>query len=115
MNAVTEDLQRLAQVELTSEGTAYPIETALTPSIGVGWRAAEAGKQTIRLLFDEAQRINRSELSFHQQQHRLPNSSCYAGCLMAVSHTRRSCARNITSVRQPWHSSSKIMRSIPPE
>ena len=53
------DLQRLAQVELTSEDAAYPIEEALTPSTGVGWRAAQPGKQTIRLLFDEAQNISR--------------------------------------------------------
>jgi hypothetical protein len=63
------DLQRLAQVELTSEDAAYPIEAALTPSTGAGWRAAQAGKQTIRLLFDEAQRINRIQLVFHEEQH----------------------------------------------
>ena len=51
------DLQRLAQVELTSEDAAYPIEAALIPSAGPGWRAAQAGEQTIRLLFDELQRI----------------------------------------------------------
>jgi hypothetical protein len=62
------DLQRLAQVELTSEDAAYPIEAALTPSAGSGWRAAQAGEQTIRLLFDESQRVRRIQLRFHEDQ-----------------------------------------------
>lgn len=62
------DLQRLAQVELTSEDAAYPIEAALTPGAGSGWRAAQAGEQTIRLLFDELQRVRRIQLLFHEDQ-----------------------------------------------
>jgi hypothetical protein len=63
------DLQRLAQVELTSEEAAHPIEAALIPSVGSGWRAAQAGEQTIRLLFDELQRVSRIQLLFHEDQH----------------------------------------------
>ena len=62
------DLQRLAQVELTSEEAAHPIEEALIPSVGSGWRAAQAGAQTIRLLFDESQRVRRIQLLFHEDQ-----------------------------------------------
>ena len=62
------DLQRLAQVELTSEDAAYPIEAALIPSAGSGWRAAQAGEQTIRLLFDKLQRLMRIQLLFHEDQ-----------------------------------------------
>ena len=62
------DLQRLAQVELTSEDAAYPIEAALIPSAGSGWRAAQAGEQTIRLLFDEPQRVRHIQLLFHEDQ-----------------------------------------------
>ena len=46
------DLERLAQVEITSEDADYPIESALIPGTGPGWRAAQPGEQTIRLLFD---------------------------------------------------------------
>ena len=60
------DLQNLAQVELTSEDAANPIEAALVPSGGLGWRAAQAGEQTIRLLFDELQRVKRIQLLFHE-------------------------------------------------
>ena len=44
------DLERLAQVEITSEDAGYPIESALIPGISSGWRAAQPGEQTIRLL-----------------------------------------------------------------
>lgn len=62
------DLQRLAQVELTSEDAAYPFEAALIPSDGPGWRAAQAGEQTIRLLFDEPQRIGHIQVLFQEDQ-----------------------------------------------
>jgi hypothetical protein len=62
------DLQRLAQVELTSEDAAHPIEAALIPGFVSGWRAAQAGEQTIRILFDELQRIRRIQLLFHEDQ-----------------------------------------------
>ena len=39
------DLVPLAQVEITSESEAYPIESALIPGGGPGWRAARPGTQ----------------------------------------------------------------------
>jgi hypothetical protein len=62
------DLQSMAQVELTSEDAAKPIEAALVPGAGLGWRAARAGEQTIRLLFDESRRVRRIQLLFHEDQ-----------------------------------------------
>ena len=62
------DLQSLAQVELTSEDAANPIEAALVSGAGSGWRAAQAGEQTIRLLFDESQRVRRIQVLFHEDQ-----------------------------------------------
>lgn len=58
------DLERLAQVEITSEHAAHPIESALLPGQGSGWRAAGPGEQTIRLLFDHPQRLRRIWLHF---------------------------------------------------
>jgi hypothetical protein len=63
------NLERLAQVEVTSEEVGYPIESALIPGMGPGWRAAEPGEQTIRLLFDEPQRIKRIRLVFQEDEH----------------------------------------------
>ena len=62
------DLQSLAHAELTSEDAAYPIEGALTASAGPGWRAAQAGTQTIRLRFDDRQRVSRIQLLFHEDE-----------------------------------------------
>ncbi len=58
------DLERLAEVEITSEDPAHPIESALLPDGRPGWRAAEPGRQSIRLLFSNPQRIRWIRLSF---------------------------------------------------
>jgi hypothetical protein len=58
------DLERLAQVEITSEDAAHPIESALLPDRGTGWRAAAPGEQTIRFLFEHPQRVRRIWLQF---------------------------------------------------
>ena len=60
------NLDRLAEVEISSEDDAYPIEGALLPEGSSGWRAAAPGKQTIRLLFPEPQRLRRIWLSFEE-------------------------------------------------
>jgi hypothetical protein len=62
------DLERLAQVEVTSEDPAYSIESALIPGAGAGWRAAEPGAQTIRLLFDKPQRLRQILVAFQEQE-----------------------------------------------
>jgi hypothetical protein len=63
------DIERLAQVEITSEDVGYPIESALIPGTGSGWRAAQPGEQTIRLRFDEPLRLKRIRLVFHEDDH----------------------------------------------
>jgi hypothetical protein len=62
------DLERLAQVEITSEDTDYPIESALIPGSGPGWRAAQPGEQTIRLRFDEPLKLTLIRLVFHEDE-----------------------------------------------
>lgn len=58
------DLERLAQVEVTSEEATHPIEAALLAETGAGWRAAQSGEQTIRLLFDKPLTLRRIQLLF---------------------------------------------------
>ena len=58
------ELERLADVEITSEDSAHPVESALLSMSGSGWRAAEAGEQTIRLVFTRPQQIRRIWLEF---------------------------------------------------
>jgi hypothetical protein len=63
------NLEHLAQVEITSEDVDYPIESALIPGLGSGWRAAQPGEQTIRLLFNEPLKLKRIHLVFHEDEH----------------------------------------------
>ena len=60
------DLESLVRVEVTSEDADHSIESALVPSAGSGWRAAQSGVQMIRLLFDEPLRLRRILLEFHE-------------------------------------------------
>ncbi len=62
------NLEHLAQVEITSEDVDHPIESALLPGAGPGWRAAQPGEQTIRLLFDEPLRLKRIQLVFQEDK-----------------------------------------------
>jgi len=58
------DVDRIASVEVTSEESDYPIESALLLEGKRGWRAANSGTQTIRLTFDEPQKLRRMLLVF---------------------------------------------------
>ena len=58
------NVEGLAEVEITSEDGAHPIESALLPGRTSGWRAAVPGKQTIRLVFSHPQRLQRIWLNF---------------------------------------------------
>jgi hypothetical protein len=62
------DLERLTQVEITSEHPTYPVESALIPGRGPGWRANRPGEQTIRIIFDEPQSLRRICLRFEEQE-----------------------------------------------
>ncbi len=63
------NVETLAQVEVTSEDAAHPIESALIPGAGSGWRAAQPGQQTVRLLFDEPTRVRQMRLVFQEDDH----------------------------------------------
>lgn len=62
------DLENLAQAELTSEDVSHPIEAALKPNEGLGWRASEPGQQTVRLLFDKPLQVRRVYLVFNEDE-----------------------------------------------
>src|ERR1019366_6841241 len=49
------NLDREAVVEVTSENKDYPVESALVAGEVRGWRAADSGTQTIRLVFEESE------------------------------------------------------------
>jgi hypothetical protein len=60
------DLEHLAEVEITSEDPKHPIEDALLPGSASGWRAGQPGEQTIRLAFQEPQRVRKIWLHFRE-------------------------------------------------
>jgi len=62
------NVEELAEVEISSEEEAYPIESALLRGGSSGWRAAVPGKQTIRLLFTHPQQLRRIRLNFMENR-----------------------------------------------
>ena len=51
------DVERAAVVEVTSEESDHPVESAFVLGDSPGWRAAAPGSQTIRLIFDQPQKL----------------------------------------------------------
>jgi hypothetical protein len=93
------DLASTASVEVTSEDNAFPIESALLQPDKGGWRAAEPGVQTIRLIFDQPQRLRRISLLFEETENQRTQEFT-----LRWSSDRGSSFREI--VRQQWNFSS---------
>jgi hypothetical protein len=93
------DLERFASVEITSEDKAFPIESAVLPRDKGGWRAAEPGVQTIRLIFDEPQKLRRISVVFEETETKRTQEFT-----LRWSPDRGSSFREI--VRQQWNFSS---------
>ena len=93
-------LEELAEVEITSESPAHPIEAALLPGRASGWRAAEPGKQTIRLLFKEPQQLRRIRLDFYE-----PHTKRTQEYVVRWSPDGGQSFRDV--VRQQWHFSPR--------
>lgn len=93
------DLERLAEVEVSSEDPEHPIESALVPGQDRGWRAAEPGEQLLRILFDQPQRLRRIWLRFAE-----PSSERTQQFTLRWRPADGSATREI--VRQQWTFSS---------
>ena len=108
------DLASLGMVEITSEDEAYPIECALQLGEGRGWRAAEPGPQTIRLLFDHPQKLKRIGWSSRKPKSSAHRSSSCDGLRTTDIRFEKLFASNGISARlgqygrlrtTPWKSS----------
>src|ERR1700730_13670854 len=62
------DVERAAVVEVTSEEADCTGESAFSSGDAPGWRAAEPGTQTIRLVFDQPQRLKCISLVFEENE-----------------------------------------------
>ena len=85
------DLRGLAIVEITSESADHPVEAALIPDRGPGWQAAQPGKQTIRLIFDEPCTLRRIRLRFEEE--RRGRTQEFVLRWLSKSHSRREIVR----------------------
>jgi len=63
------DLDKIAEVEITSETSENPIDAALAPGMESGWNATQSGEQTLRILFDQPQKLKHIRLVFHENNH----------------------------------------------
>ncbi len=93
------DLENTASVEITSEDNGFPFESALLQRDKGGWRAAEPGIQTIRLTFDEPQKLRRILVVFEETETKRTQEFT-----LRWSPDRGSSFREI--VRQRWNFSS---------
>lgn len=90
------DLEALAQVEVTSEDAANPIESALLQCVTRGWRAGAPGEQTVRLLFDRPHSLRLIRLVFREE-----DVACTQEFVLRWSPAANGTPREI--VRQQYH------------
>jgi hypothetical protein len=91
------DLERTAQVEVSSEDPDFPIESALRlDGEAKGWRAAEPGEQLIRVIFDSSTAVRRIRLHFDE-----PNAVRTQEFVLRWGSKRNGPLREI--VRQQWN------------
>jgi hypothetical protein len=93
------DLESIVSVEVTSEDNSFPIESALLQRDKEGWRAAEPGSQTIRLIFGQPQRLRRICVVFEETERKRTQEFT-----LRWSPDQGSSFREI--VRQQWNFSS---------
>jgi hypothetical protein len=61
------ELESSAEIAITSEDPAHPIEAALLPGTGQGWKASQPGVQSMRIIFDYPQSLKRIYLVFREE------------------------------------------------
>ena len=83
------DVERAAVVEVTSEDKDYPVECVFNSGDARGWRAAEPGSQTIRLVFDQPQRLKCISLEFEENETARTQSSFCGGLRMAERRLKK--------------------------
>jgi hypothetical protein len=74
------DLEQIGAVEVSSEDSGFPIESALQSDNTPGWRAAEPGEQRIRLIFDQPLTLRRIYLRFDERERERTQEFTLAWC-----------------------------------
>ena len=94
------DLESIASVEITSEDKAFPIASALLQRDKGGWRAAEPAIQTIRLIFDEPQRLRRISFVFEETETKRTQEFTLRWSQIGDVPSAKSCGSSGISVRR---------------
>ena len=94
------DLQRLAQVELTSEDAAYPIDAALIPSADRAGGRHKPGSRRSAFCLTSRRGSGIFTYCFRKINRRARKSSCCGGRRTAVNLTGRFCVSNTLSARR---------------
>ena len=92
------DLQRLARVELSSEDEAYPIESALAPGAGPGWRRKLESRRSACCVTSRRESAV-FNYYFARNSGRARKNSCCGGRRPMVNLTGRLSASNTTLAR----------------
>ena len=104
------DLESTASVEVTSEDNAFQIESALLQQDKGGWRAAEPGAQTIRLIFDEPQRLRRISVYSRRPKPSAHKNSPCDGRQIGEVPSGKSCGSSGISARRTPHERPRSTR-----
>lgn len=88
------DLDQLATVEVSSEQPDFPAEAVFSEAVSGGWKAAEEGEQTLRLVFDDPHDIGSIHLVFREEEQERTNEFALSYALASGEQ------REI--VRQQW-------------
>ena len=109
------DVERTAVVEVTSEEETFPVESVFNSGDARGWRAAQPGSQTIRLVFDQPQTLKHISLVFEENERmKLPGhrSSFCGGLRMRGAQSGKLCASSGTSVHLVLYERSRTTKWI---
>jgi hypothetical protein len=104
------DVERAAIVEITSEEKDFPVASIFASGETRGWRAAEPGPQTIRLVFDQPQKLKQLSLVFEEKKPRERKSSSGDGLRMAGIRFARLSVSSGTSALFRQHARSRNIK-----
>jgi len=82
------NIENIAEVEITSENERHPIESALILDSSSGWVAGEEGMQTIRIVFNTPQNIQKVMLKFSNYHMSVHKNMFLIGIQKMVNHTK---------------------------
>ena len=93
------DIDQAAIVEFTSEAEDYSVESAFVAGHSPGWRAGTPGSQTIRLVFDQPQKLRLISLVFEGNETARTQEFVLRWSPDHGTHIKRLCASSGMSAR----------------